>query len=347
MKELSAFCHGLKQGFTPRIHDASRAVRCWSEKDVLNKKIVDAFVIILRTRGCNWALESGCTMCGYFTDSLWSSVSEKELRMQFLNAMKKYAGEPLVKVFTSGSFFDEEEIPARLRIEMLQEFFKTAEKVSVESRPEFLKKKTIKACTDVQSSKVFEVGIGLETANDFIREHAVNKGFTYTDYKKAVDILREYEVKVKTYVLIKPPFLTEKASIEDSVSTVEEIQHQSDMISFNPTNVQRYTLVEYLWKRNQYRPPWLWSIVDVLKRSKQVTKMRLQCDIVGGGSVRGAHNCPACDRRVLDAISQFSLTQNPRLLQDLECTCKEQWRDQIDLEDLSFGSLVDFSGGYR
>ena len=63
MNELAKFCKNLKKDFTPKIRDSARPVRCWTEKDVLSGKIVDACVIIFRTRGCSWALQSGCSMC--------------------------------------------------------------------------------------------------------------------------------------------------------------------------------------------------------------------------------------------------------------------------------------------
>ena len=83
MKELSEFCKELKKDFTPRIKDTKKPVSFWSEKDILNKKVVDAFVIILRTRGCSWALKSGCSMCGYFNDSVFEDVSDYDLITQF------------------------------------------------------------------------------------------------------------------------------------------------------------------------------------------------------------------------------------------------------------------------
>jgi len=101
--------------------------------------------------------------------------------------------------------------------------------------------------------------------------------------------------------------------------------------------------VEYLWKRNQYRPPWLWSVVEFLKQSKNLTDTVVKCDPVGGGSMRGAHNCNVCDHTVLHAIEEFSLTQRPNVFNGLSCDCREKWQDQLDLETLSFGSLVDFS----
>ena len=152
-------------------------------------------------------------------------------------------------------------------------------------------------------------------------------------------------MKLKTYVLIKPPFLTEKQSIENAIDTVDKIKSITDTISFNPTNVQRNTLVNYLWNRRQYRPAWLFSIIEILKESKKIAdNIRIKCDIAGGGSIRGAHNCKSCDRKFLNAISEFSLSQDESVFNELDCDCKEKWLDQLDIEDLGFGSLVNMQG---
>ena len=86
-KELATFIKELKKDFKPKKQDPNKPTRCWSEKDVLNGKIVDAFVIILRTQGCSWAQKTGCSMCGYFNDSAWEKISDKDLLKQFENAM--------------------------------------------------------------------------------------------------------------------------------------------------------------------------------------------------------------------------------------------------------------------
>ncbi len=343
MSEISTFCHSFKKDFTPRTQNPRQPVRCWSEKDVLHGKIVNAYVIILRTRGCSWALTSGCTMCGYFNDSLLSSVSEQDLLAQFQNVMQNYKNEPFVKLFTSGSFLDPSEIPIAVQHLILSTLHDTAEKISIESRPEYITEKNIRTIQEKIPLEKFEVGIGLETSNDQVREKAINKGFTFQQYKKAVMLLKKHNISVKTYVLLKPPFLTEKESLGDCLSTIKDTATLTNVVSLNPTNVQRHTVVEYLWNRNQYRPPWLWSIVEVLKQSKKLTKAFVKCDVVGGGSSRGAHNCGTCDKQVLQAIQEFSLTQNKEVFTGLTCDCKEQWRDQLNLENLSFGSSVDFS----
>ena len=348
MNGLTQLCKLLKKDFTPRIRDPSKPVRCWSEKDFLEDKVVDVYVIILRTRGCSWALKSGCSMCGYFNDSMWEKVSDKDLLKQFDRAMENYSGERFVKIFTSGSFLDDNEIKPAVRNEILRELGEKTDKVSVESRPEYITDEKLSTIKEILQSKTFEIGIGLETANDFVREHAINKGFTFSDYKKAAQTLKKYNFKLKTYVLIKPLLLTEKESIDDSASTVDKIKTYADTISFNPTNVQRNTVVEYLWKRKQYRPAWLWSVVEILKTSKKLAgNARIKCDVAGGGSIRGAHNCNKCDRKFLDAIVDFSLLQDTKVFEDLDCKCREKWLDQLDIENLGFGSLVNFSGRYQ
>src|SRR4030043_503891 len=137
MKELTKFCRDLKRDFTPKTRDPSKPVRCWSEKDTLNNNVVDAFVMIFRTQGCSWALNSGCSMCGYFNDSMWSKVSDDDLLKQFNTMMENYTDQKFIKIFTSGSFLDENEIKKSVRNTILETLYNNAEKISVESRPEY------------------------------------------------------------------------------------------------------------------------------------------------------------------------------------------------------------------
>jgi len=345
MNDLELLCKNLKKDFSPKNQDSQEPVHFWSENDILNDKIVDTFVIIFRTRGCSWAHKSGCSMCGYFNDSMWKEVSDNDLLKQFEKAMKSYSKQKFVKIFTSGSFLDEYEITRKVRKEILTRLAETTDKISVESRPEYVKDKTLKEIKSILKLKKLEIGIGLETASDYIRKNCLNKGFTFKYYENAANKLKKYDIDIKTYVLVKPPFLTEKESIDDAIETVKKIKKITNSISFNPTNVQNNTVVNYLWKRKQYRPAWLFSIVEILKESKKIANnIRLKCDIVGGGSRRGAHNCESCNRNFLNAISEFSLLQETNIFNGLDCECKEKWKDQLDIEDLGFGSLANMYG---
>ena len=345
MKELANLCKSFKKDFKPRITNTKKPVSCWSEKDVFNKKIVDAYVIIFRTRGCTWALKSGCSMCGYFNDSGWSKVSDEDLLTQFNVVMEKYDNQKFVKIFNSGSFLDDKEISPRVQEKILSKLSEKADKISIESRPEYVTTEKLGKIKKIVGNTAFEIGIGLETADDKIRKNNINKGFTFKDYKKAADIIKKHGFCLKTYVLIKPPFMTEKEALDDSIQTVDKIKEITNVISFNPCNVQRNTLVEHLWKQREYRPPWLLSVVEILKESKKITKnVHLKCDISGGGSIRGPHNCKSCDKSYLKAITEFSMNQDVNVFKNLVCECKEKWLDQLDIEELGFGSLTNMYG---
>ncbi len=256
------------------------------------------------------------------------NVSDKNFFFQFSEAMKKFNDQKIVKIFTSGSFLDKTEISEKLQEKICETLGKKTKKVIVESRPEFVNKEKIKKLSKLCN---IEIAVGLESANDDVLKYSINKGFRLKDYIKAAEIIKNI-CSLKTYILLKPPFLTEEEGIKDAINTARIAGKYSSAISFNPVNIQSNTFTEFLWRRNEYRTPWLWSVIEVLKESKKLTNARLMSSPTGGGTRRGAHNCGKCDKKILGAIQDFSLTQNPSVFDNLYCECKEEWLDLLEIE---------------
>ena len=309
--------------------DPSEPVSVWSEKDVIKGNTVDALVVILRSRGCYWSRQSGCLMCGYNRDCL-ESVASQDLIGQFGKAMEKHANQPYIKIYTSGSFLDPQEIDPKARDCILALAGEKADKILVESRPEFVNERTLEEA--LGKVKNLEIAIGLETADDELRARSINKGFQFSDFERACSTARELDVSIRTYLLMKPPFITEGEAIRDTLASIKKVGKMSQTISINPMNVQRGTVVEGLWKKNLYRPPWLWSLVEALKEGSKLTDTRLVSAPSGGGSKRGVHNCRTCDETLLKAIEDFSLSGDINLLQWKGCTCRNGWLDYLDTE---------------
>lgn len=328
MKELNNTIKSLRQK-APKPKNPREYVNCWVEKDLLGNEIVDAFVMILRTRGCGWALKGGCSMCGYINDAAGKRVEEEDILFQLDEVMRHFSEEKIVKIFTSGSFLDEEEIPRTVQDKIFDALGKKTEKIIVETRPEFVSSERLEGMENL------EIALGLESANDFVLENSINKGFRLEDYISAAKILNDMDIGVKTYLLIKPPFLSEREGINDAVNSAETIANYTQTISFNPVNVQRFTLVEKLWRNGEYRTPWLWSVVEVLKQSSKLKGVRLMSSPTAGGTKKGAHNCGKCDADILNGIKEFSLTQNISFLNDLSCNCREDWHDVLSVEDFA------------
>ncbi len=305
---------------------------CWKEDDILDGDVVKAGVIVLPTRGCSWGRASGCTMCGYVYDA--GALGDEELVRTFKSALASLGDVPYLKVFNSGSFFDRNEVSKGL-MTIIKESVNEAgvSLLQVESRPDFLSREALESLTSGLEAGL-EVGIGLETSSDIIRENCINKGFTFDDYKTAVKLCSSTAVSVKTYLLLKPPFILEREAIADMVkSTVNAARAGTSKVSINPVNVQRGTLVERLWKSGDYRPPWLWSLVEVLKEtSRKNIGIPVISHPTGGGRKRGVHNCGKCDTLLLEAIRDFSLKGDETIFEPLDCGCKQHWEDYIYLE---------------
>ncbi|MEM3587662.1 MAG: hypothetical protein QXO71_10130, partial [Candidatus Jordarchaeaceae archaeon] len=141
-----------------------KAVKYWLEKDRFLNKIGTSLVIILPTRGCSWALSNkgGCSMCGYIYDTPLTTPDSNSLINQFDLAYRASISvkTPLaIKIFTSGSFFDECEVPKTAREAILKKIVtdKRVEEVIVETRPEYVSYEILKECREILDGIHFEI----------------------------------------------------------------------------------------------------------------------------------------------------------------------------------------------
>ena len=313
------------------------AAAVWKEKELVGGKIVDAGVIILRTSGCSHFHHGGCSMCGYNIESI-GTVTGKDIEKQYARAAELLKEVDFLKVYTSGSFLDEREIPAETADIIIRDVSDRGARLLFESRPEFVTERALDRVAAIADK--LEVALGLESANDRILKYSINKGFTVSDYDEAASSLRRRNIDVRTYVLLKPPFITEAEAVADAMATVRHAAGISRTVSLNPVNIQKGTLVEKLWKSWAYRTPWLWSVLEVLKGSTDLGT-RMVCDPTGGGKERGAHNCGKCDEVILDSVKAFSLSQDYSRLGAPECDCRDLWRSVLDVEGFVMGGTAD------
>jgi radical SAM enzyme (TIGR01210 family) len=292
--------------------------------------------MVIPSRGCSWALsnDGGCSVCGYINDA----SREKKIPIEMIS--KKLASlvlEPMhnkpisLQIFNSGSFFDPLDVPEELRTNILDIIVSSGQisKLSVECRPEYIirEKLTILDFKRQLSSIKLEVGLGLESSNEAILRDCWNKGTTFESYLESIDILHSMDIEVKSYIFIKPPFLTERDSLLDSITTIKAAYEAgTDIISLNPCNIQRGTLVHELYKQHKYSPPWLWSVLAIVKAAKSIApEIEIICEPTAGGKPRGAHNCGKCDKLVLEYIQQIiEGNEIPSNLHQV-CECYLNW----------------------
>jgi archaeosine synthase beta-subunit len=313
---------------------ARRYVNQWVEDEAIGTERVRAFVLILKTRGCYWADAKGCSMCGYAKDTLGRSATPQELAEQTSRALARYRDEPYVKVYTSGSFLDDREVDPASRRAFVASFAGRAKRLLFETLPEFATESSLAPLREAFDGEL-EVALGLETTDPTVLARYVHKNAPPSEYLAAGDRVRALGLRAKAYLLLKPPYLTEQESVADVVRSVEEAAGHFDALSVNPVHIQNGTVVEWLYHRGRYRPPWLWSVVEALRLgAERRGRARLVSFPTAGGLARGPHNCGDCDARVLAAIEEASLSQRFDGLAELDCECRATWSDARALEPL-------------
>ncbi|MEI7433297.1 MAG: archaeosine biosynthesis radical SAM protein RaSEA [Methanomicrobiales archaeon] len=309
-------------------NEEEKPLAFWQGTDRHEGREQKTLTIILKSGGCSW---NRCLMCSYRHER-YVGLSKKELadrlirQLRFVTHAIPIDDIEIIKLYTSGSFFDPDEVPHAV-LEEAGVLFR-GKIIIAETRPEYVNEEIlgdfISRIDDGTNAKPLYVAIGLETTNDQIREKSIDKGFSFDDYNQAVRAARVAGVGVKAYLLMKPLFLTEKEALTDMKQSLADLSGNADIISMNTCTVQRGTDMERYWRQGAYRPPYLWSVADVLATAP----MEVLCDPLGGGQSRGAHNCGECDRDIIDAIKFYSMSGDRSVIQaisNMECPCRDEW----------------------
>lgn len=326
-RELAITVKNLMPPRTDR-RDPDKPVSLWKELDRIRGKPEQTVVAIFRTTGCAWYRFTSCSMCGYFND-VSSKITEENLLRQVDYVSESLEGARVVKVFTSGSFLDPIEIPISVRNKFLESMAGKADKILIESRTEYITEKNLESLKNAEMP--VRIAIGLESANDKVIRDSVNKGSTFAKYLEAASVIRKLGFELRTYLLLKPPFMSEAAAIDDAIESVRKVAKISDDVSINPMNIQKNTLVEKLWKKGLYRPPRLWSLARVILESSGLGTEVLSYP-TGGNKDRGVHN-DSYDQKLLDLIVEGSLNQDFSKLEEYyrSSDLGAYWKE-IDLE---------------
>jgi len=318
----------------------------WSSEDLLYSGPGRSIFMVLPTPGCAWALSGsgGCSMCSYVADSPLQKVSARELVEIFQDNLQKQIDKEestiptAVKIFVSGSFLNPEEIPKKARQEIFRILNESTqiEEVVVESRPEYIIENVLKESCEVIPDKILEVAVGLETCNELIREQRINKGFTNQNFEKSMEVINklksDFKVKAKVYLLVKPILTSEREAIEDSVqSAIYAAEKGVDRISFCPATIHKGTLMEVLWRKGSYQPPWIWSVLEITRRVRKALNIPVIMDTAGFGTRRGPYNCKKCNSKIKEMIIKSNLHQN--IPAEVDCACKNKWIADVKFSD--------------
>lgn len=307
--------------------------------DFDEKKTVRHLVLLLPGKGCVWAQKTGgCTMCGFPQKirQIGKNFTPQNIIALYKTAeiMTLEEKPTLLSIFNAGSFINNEEIHSKVQKEICQRVKKhpTIKKLAVESRAEFVTDNKIKFLKKELGKKSLVIAIGLEAQDDIIRNIHIHKGLSKKTFENAIKIIKQNEVKSLTYVLIKPIYLNEQEAINEAINTTKyAFKAGSDEVALESAFVQEGTLMGEIYLRGEFRPPWIWSIIEVLKKTHHLGNIRLGGFEDEPPPIATPSNCPKCSEKIKKVLQIYRETNDIKTLNNLNCNCKKEWQKLIKL----------------
>lgn len=342
ISELQEIIHGQ----IPEEHYNTSVVPVATDyrEEYYNGKNCRRAVMYLMSNGCEWSLKDGhgCTMCGHLAKQTrrLDEIYWEEYYHQFSSEFKKvdFKESPLLNLYNNGSFLNDHEMPPQARTAIL-ELISTEpniKKLVLETRPEFVTLEKVREIKRILPDKHVALAVGLEIKDDFLRTVCINKGFSLKMYNRAAEIITKY-LHLRTYVLLKPPFLTEREAMENAIETVKyAFAAGSTLVSLEACTIQDYTLARYLNDRGLYHTPWLWTIVEVAKSCAQLGQLAIGLFQFFPSPQAVPYNCELCSDEVMKRIREYNRTLDTGVFDSLTCKCKEEWEHEINKEQLPF-----------
>lgn len=235
---------------------------------------------------------NGCTHCGLSKcDEFLTEVNSRDQIFATESALTGItnllgATPPVIEFIPHGNTLNDEEIAPETRTGIFNLVAKNDSivKLAIESRPQYITVQEIKRLLSLlRDDQILGIYVGLESVDPFVLNEIINKGFTIGQFEKKIQEVADglsteekNRLHFTVYHLFKPPYLTERESIEAAVvmgNKVKEYDEKTGIhfaVKYEPTVISDETLQKYLFEKDQYTPPNYFSIAEAVARSHEM-----------------------------------------------------------------------------
>lgn len=271
-------------------------------------RVEDVATIFLTNRECPFR----CLFC-----DLWKNTTDERVPLGAIPGQIEHALERLpparhIKLYNSGNFFDSQAIPREdwRTIARLVSGFET---VIVENHPKMCDQQCLRFRDQIDGQ--LEIAIGLETVHPRILPR-LNKQMTLDDYSRAVTFLRKHDIAVRSFVLLRPPWLTEQEGVEWALrSLTTAFDLGVECCAVIPSRSGN-GLMEQLAASGDFSEPGLQSMESVLEDGLQLQRGRVFIDL---WDAERFATCSRCTQLRIDRMQQMNLRQSQ--IPPIECQC--------------------------
>jgi radical SAM enzyme (TIGR01210 family) len=250
-----------------------------------------------------------CDLWKNTTDRFVPSGAIPEQIEQVLNQLPRVKH---LKLYNSGSFFDERAIPSK-DFEKIASLLKGFETVIVESHPGLINNKCLRFRDMLKPD--LHIALGLETS-DPVMLKKLNKQIIPDDFRNSVSFLTRHGIMSRAFILLKPPFISESEGIywgERSIEFAFEAGVECcTIIPVRPGN----GAMDLLMEKGYFSPPDIRSLEKVTEYGIQINAGRVFADT---WDLSLFSSCNKCLEKRTGRLKEMNLTQ--KIVPTVKCTC--------------------------
>lgn len=279
-----------------------------------NRIVEDCLTVFLANRECPFR----CLMCDLWKNTTDERVPAGAIPEQIQYALQSLPPAPHIKLYNSGNFFDRQAIPGG-DLPRVAELVGGFQSVIVENHPRLCNDR----CLEFQQlcGTTLEVAMGLETSHEPTLQ-TLNKQMTTGDFARACEFLSGHSIRLRAFVLLRPPGLTQQEGIEQAIRSVEfAFRCGADCCAVIPTRSGN-GIMDQLQQDGLFQPPSLAALEIVLEETLRWKKGRVFADLWDAAELS---DCGACLPGRIERLNTMNLTQ--RILPAVEC---DQCRPESD-----------------
>ena len=215
-------------------------------------------------------------------------------------------------IYNSGSFFDKKAV-YESEYGNIAELISSFETVIVESHPAFIDESCIKFKNLIKGK--LHVAMGLETANQELLKK-LNKKLALSKFREAAQLLLKNDISFRTFILLRPPFLTEDEGIYWAERSIDfAFESGSECCTIIPVRAGNGAM-DSLQATGHFEPPSIRSLEKVLEYGIKLRAGRVFADT---WDLQIFSSCDRCFGKRLARINRMNLNQS--IEPEVSCSC--------------------------
>lgn len=260
--------------------------------------VEDVLTVFLTNKECPFR----CLMCDLWKNTTTESVAVGAIPAQIREALTQRAGARHIKLYNSGNFFDVQAIP-QTDYQAIAALLTNFDTIVVENHPRLCTERCIRFQQMLDGQ--LEIAMGLESSDEETLKY-LNKQMTTADFANACDFLRSHQIRIRSFVLLRPPGVTEAKGVEQAIESVRfAFDCGVECCAVIPTRSGN-GIMDQLQQSGQFQPPSLRSLEKVLDETLSWNRGRVFADLWDAAKFG---QCETCASQRISRLAAMNQTQ--------------------------------------